>query len=199
MPEIFAATPFAPDRNFGAACNRFLSLLPAGSWAAIMDHDAMFTSSHWHAQMLEAIACRPDAGAFAVVTNRIASPWQKALEAVNAGDDIPKHRAIGEARRRTHRTLLDISCTKGFGGVVTLVNRDAWAETAGYADGLFCVDHSLHFRLVDRGRRVYLIEGLYVYHLRATSSQRGVPQVPKWEACPCRGAETQPTERIQLP
>lgn len=197
MPQIYAAMPFALDRNFGRACNEFLAMLPAGSWGAILDHDAMFTTPHWYAQMHEAIECRPDAGAFAVVTNRIASPWQRAPEAAAAGDDVQLHRRIGEARRGV-RTLLDITPTKGFGGVVTLLSRDAWAETAGYADGLFCVDHSIFFRMRDKGRRAYLIEGLYVYHLRASSSKPG-PQVPKWLDCPCRGTEVQPSERIALP
>lgn len=189
--------PFALDRNFGRACNETLSEMPKGSWAAIIDHDCMFTTPHWYAQMLEAIAFRPNAGAFAVVTNRIASPWQRVPEAAAAGDDIHAHRRIGEDRRLNHRTLLDIGCTKGFGGVVTLVNRDAWQVAGGYADGLFCVDHSLFFRLCDIGREVFLIESLYVYHLRATSSQPG-PQVPKWKDCRCRGYETMPTRRIEL-
>lgn len=196
-PPVFPVMPFALDRNFGRACNETLATLPAGSWAAIIDHDCMFTTPHWFAQMHEAIAAVPDAGAFAVVTNRIAAPWQKAAEGVIAGDDIHAHRKIGEARRHSHRTLLDITETKGFGGVVTLLSRDAWAQTPGYADGLFCIDHSIFFRLKDAGRRVYLIEGLYVYHLRASSSKPG-PQVPKWADCPCRGVERMPTSRIAL-
>ena len=194
---IYPMMPFARDRNFGRACNEFLALPPPGSWGVIIDHDCMFTTPHWYAQMEEAIACRPDAGAFAVVTNRIASPWQKAPETALLGDDIRAHRQAGEARR-AKRTLLDITDTKGFGGVVTLVNRDAWAETEGYADGLFCVDHSLFFRLRQRLRRIFLIEGLYVYHLRATSSKSG-PQEPKWKDCPCRGPEPMPRERVNLP
>lgn len=189
--------PFASDRNFGRACNETLAEMAPGTWAVILDHDAMFTTPYWHAQIVEAIACRPDAGAFAVVTNRIASNWQRDAEGAALGDDVMLHRVLGERRRRSRRSLLDITCTKGFGGVVTVVNRDAWAETAGYADGMFCIDHSLHFRLADAGRRVYLIEGLYVYHVRASSSQKE-PQEPKWKDCRCRGPETQPTERIAL-
>lgn len=194
---IYPMMPFDRDRNFGRACNEFLGLLPAGSWGVIIDHDCMFSTPHWYAQIAEAIACKPDAGCFAVVTNRIASPWQLATETVRLGDDIRAHRKAGEARRE-RRTLLDITETKGFGGVVTVVNRDAWAETEGYADGLFCVDHSLFFRMREKGRRIYLIEGLYVYHLRASSSLPG-KQEPKWKDCPCRGYETPPRERIALP
>lgn len=190
--------PFAPDRNFGRACNEAIAEMPDGAWAVILDHDCMFTTPHWHAQIAEAIACRPDAGAFAVVTNRIASPWQKAPEGVSLGDDVTQHRAIGEARR-ARRTLLDITCTKGFGGVVTVVNREAWKECGGYYDdAMFCVDHSLHFRMIDHGRRIYLIEGLYVYHLRASSSRRDVPQEPKWKDCRCRGAEVAPSVRVSI-
>lgn len=195
---IIPFMPFHRDKLFGRACNEAMALLPPGAWGVILDHDAMFTTSHWFAQIEEAIACRPDAGAFAVVTNRIASPWQRVPEAVLLADDILAHRKLGE-RRRAVRTLLDITGTKGFGGVVTVVNRDAWAECGGYyPDAMYCVDHSLFFRLRDRGRRVYLIEGLYVYHLRASSSKPG-PQVPKWAECPCRGAEPTPRERVALP
>lgn len=189
--------PFARDRYFGRACNETIAEMPEGSWAVVIDHDCMFTTPHWYAQIGEAIACRPDAGAFAVVTNRIASPWQRVQEGVIAGDNIHRHREIGEMRRTRYRSLLDITCTKGFGGVVTVVNRDAWKECGGYADEMFCADHSLFFRMIDHGRRIYLMEGLYVYHLRASSSKPG-PQEPKWKDCRCRGAETYPTERILL-
>lgn len=190
--------PFAPDRYFGRACNETMAELPDGAWAAIIDHDCMFTTPHWYAQMLEAIAFRPDAGAFAVVTNRIASPWQRVPEGVLAGDVIARHREIGEARRLRNRTLLDITPTKGFGGVVTVLSKEAWREAGGYADEMFCADHSIFFRTIDRGRRVYLIEGLYVYHLRASSSKPG-PQEPKWKDCRCRGPEPMPKDRIALP
>lgn len=189
--------PYSPTRNFGGACNEAMALLPADGWGVIIDHDCMFTTPHWFNQIAEIIAFKPDAGAFAVVTNRIASPWQRAPEAASAGDDIWKHREIGEARR-ARRSLLDISATKGFGGVVTVVSKRAWAECGGYADALFCVDHSLFFRTIAKGRSVYLMENVYVYHLRATSSRPG-PQVPKWADCKCRGAETMPSTRIQLP
>ena len=195
---IHPVMPFAPDRNFGGECNRTMAALPEGAWAVIMDHDAMWTTPHWFAQIEEAIAAKPEAGAFAVVTNRIASPWQRVQEGVIAGDNIHRHREIGEMRRTKYRTLLDITCTKGFGGVATVLSKAAWAETEGYADGLFCVDHSVFFRTKAAGRRSYLIEGLYVYHLRATSSKSG-PQEPKWTECPCRGPETMPSERIALP
>lgn len=196
--KIVPMVPFRTDRNLGAACNEAMAMLADDQWAALIDHDCMFTTPHWYEQLLEVAAFQPDA-TFAVVTNRIASGWQRAPEAQPDSNDIGHHRHIGEVRRREHRTLLDIGCTKGFGGVVTLVSKRAWQDAGGYADGLYCADHSLFFRLRARGRPVYLIEGLYVFHLRASSSQRPPLPAPKWADCPCRGPEEWPTRRIALP
>lgn len=197
MALIVTLMPFREDKNLGRACNELMELVPDGGWGCLLDHDMMFTTTHWFEQLQEAIACRPDAGAFTCMTNRIASPWQRAQVPTN-NNDIAWHRQQGEARR-ANRTLLDITCTKGFGGVLTLLNKTAWRESGGYADGMYCADHSQFFRLVDKGWRVYLIEGLYVFHMRASSDARPPLEAPKVPNCRCRGLENQPTERITLP
>lgn len=189
--------PFALDLNLGDACNRAMNTVPEDGWCCLIDHDMMFTTPHWYAQLCEAAAFLPDAGAFTCVTNRIASPWQKAEEVVDC-DDIAYHRRIGEARR-TRRTLLDITSTKGYGGVLTLLSKAAWREAGGYSDGMYCVDHSIFFRLVARGRRVYMLENLYVYHFRGSSSRRPPLSAPKVAGCPCRGPEQAPREHVALP
>ena len=101
----------------------------------------------------------------------------------------------------THRTLLDITNTLGWGGVAFALSKRAWREVGGFADGLLCVDHSLHFRLRAFGtRRSYLLESLYVYPWRRAFGDRLPPGTPVAQRCPCTGAiETPPTERICLP
>jgi GT2 family glycosyltransferase len=195
---ILAMTPFAEDLNLGRAYNEAMALLPDDAWACFLDHDMMLTTPHWHAQLQEAVAFLPDAGAFTACTNRIASSWQKAPEADSKSNDIAYHRQVGEARR-SRRSLLDITCSKGFGGVLTLLSKAAWREAGGYADGMYCVDHSLFFRLVARGRRVFMLDGLYVYHFRGSSGARPPLVAPKVEHCPCRGAEQMPSIRLALP
>lgn len=194
---IFASVPFRADKNLGAAYNAHMDELPADAWACFLDHDAALTTPHWHAQCEEAIAFRPDAGCFAAMTNRIASKWQRP-DGYPQNDNMVAHREYGEQRRRV-RTLLDITPTKGFGGVLTLISKAAWREAGGYADGMYCCDHSIFFRLKDRGRKIFLIEGLYLYHVRASSSARPPVEAPAVPNCPCRGEEVQPTERIRLP
>jgi GT2 family glycosyltransferase len=202
-PLVLSCTPFAEDMNYGRACNEVMALLPEGAWAAIMDHDMMHTTPRWHAMMLRAIAAEPE-GSFTAVTNRIASPWQQAPEAREIGDDVVKHRLVG-AGRLTRTTLLDVTDTQGWGGVVMLISKDAWRAAGGFVDGMFCVDHMMHYALKAVGRRVWLIEGLYVYHVRGSSTDREtLRSAPKARdragvGCPCRQVpNVKPTTRRDM-
>lgn len=193
---IHTAIPYDLEANLGRAYNRFMDLLPEGSWAIMQDHDAMPTTGAWFRQFKEAIDFMPHAGAFVAMTNRIASPWQQVGD--RNSNDIAAHREFGRKRAKI-RTLLDISDTKGFGGVMFAISKTAWREAGGFADGLGCVDHSIHFGLQRAGRKVYLIEGLYVYHWRHWGEADPTSQFPKAANCPCRGPEQQPTDRVRLP
>lgn len=188
--------PFRSDRNLGRAYNDEMKRLPDGDWAAFLDHDAMPTTLAWHAQLEEAIAFKPDAGAFVAMTNRIAKKWQRCGDANN--NDMAWHRKFGQARR-AHRTLLDITDTLGWGGVFFAVSKKAWEQVGGFADGAGCVDHSLHFRLQRAGLREYLIEGLYVYHWMHWHEKPWTSPATSVQGCPHHGHETEPTVRLTLP
>lgn len=194
--KIVTMMPFATDMNLGRAYNEAMALLPDDAWAVLLDHDMMLTTREWYRQIEEAIACRPDAGAFTAVTNRIAAPWQQVGE--REGHDIARHRRFGK-RRLAVRTLLDITDTKGFGGVLMCLSKQAWQEVGGFVDGLLCVDHQMHFALRAAGRRNFLIEGLYLYHWRRAFGDELPEDAPRVEGCPCRGPETPPTIRVHLP
>jgi GT2 family glycosyltransferase len=193
---LLTMMPFATDRNLGAAYNKAMALLPDGAWAALLDHDAMWTTKRWYHQILDAIDFKPDAGAFTTVTNRIAAPWQQVGDAEN--HEMGYHYGMGEQRCNV-RTLLDITGTKGFGGVVIVVSKAAWQRVGGFKDGLLCVDHGLHFALRAAGYRNWLIEGLYVYHRRRAFGGELPNDTPRAKACPCRGPEPTPTVRVNLP
>lgn len=194
---IHCMTPFDTEKNLGRAYNRAMGRLGEDDWALFLDHDAMWTTRDWYRQCEEAVGFQPRA-LFTAVTNRIASPWQRASEAGTTSDDIKHHRLIGSERLK-RRTLLDISCTKGFGGVVMLMSRQNWAEIGGFVDGMGCVDHMAFFSTVATGRPVYLIEGLYVYHFRGTCGTPLERGIPKAVGCQCRGHEDLPTKRVHLP
>jgi GT2 family glycosyltransferase len=185
--------------NLGAAYNVEMERLDEGDWAVFVDHDALAgLTRQWVQVFEEAIAFRPDAGAFVAVTNRIDAVWQRAQEADPENHDIGYHTAIAHERLK-RRALVDITDTKGFGGVCFAVSKDAWRVAGGFADGVLCVDHSLHFGLQRAGRRVYLLEHLYVYHRRRAFVGQLPDGTPRVTKCPCRGPEVMPSIRIPLP
>lgn len=200
-PMILAMTPFDPGANLGKAYNEAMALLPDDGWAVFIDHDAALTTRRWHAQIAEAIAFKPDAGAFVACTNRIAAPWQQVGDRNN--HDMVHHRAFG-AERLKLRTLLDVTDTQGFGGVAFAISKRTWDRIGGAPDGMLCVDHHIHFRCRAAGLRVYLLEGFYVYHWRrgplANGEADNLPRdTPRAAGCPCRGPEKNPTTRIAIP
>ena len=194
--NLHAMIPWDNEANLGLAYNEAMRRLPDDDWAIFVDHDAMPTTGQWHRQFEEAARFLPDAGAIVAMTNRIAAPWQRTGDPV--GNDYAAHRRHGAARAKL-RTLLDITDTKGWGGVAFAVSKAAWRQVGGFADGLGCVDHSLHFRLRDAGRRVWMHEGVYYYHWRHQGEPDPTSKFPKAVGCPCRGPETPPSVRIILP
>lgn len=190
-------TPFSLEGDLGAAYNRAMRLIPDGDWACLMDHDAMPTTREWYRQLVEAIEFKPDAGAIVAMANRIAAPWQQIGDRENF--DVAHHRAFG-AKRLAHRTLLDVTATKGFGGVLFAISKAAWARVGGFIEGAtLCVDHGIHFALRDAGYRIYLLESLYVFHWRRAFGDELPKTIRRVPNCPCRGPEPTPTVRIALP
>ncbi len=192
-------TPYALDLNLGGAYNAAMDLIPDGDGVIFQDHDAMPLTRDWYRQFHEAITFVPDAGAIVAMTNRISRQWQRAQEADRENHDIGYHTAIG-LKRLAVRTLLDITDTAGFGGVMFAVSKVAWREAGGFADGLRCVDHSIHFRLQQRTqRRSYVHEGIYVYHRRRAFIGPLPAGTPGAANCPCKGVRQDPTRRLKLP
>lgn len=197
--KLWPMIPSSLERNLGRAYNEAMALIPDGDWALMVDHDAILgLTRDWHQMLDEAIRFMPNAGAFVAVTNRIDAVWQRAEEADPNNHDICYHTRIALARRE-RRTLLDITHTKGFGGVTFALSKAAWRKAGGFADGLLCVDHSIFFRLRDAGYRIYLMENLYVYHRRRAAIGPLPPDTPRVPDCPCRGYEKMPRHRIPLP
>ena len=195
--------PFAIDMNYGRACNEAMSLLPDDAWGCIVDHDMVFTTRAWYGQLDEAVRwaqTHPDAGLFTAVASRGWQRWQWTGQQPD-NHDMAWHRRVGKALLKT-RTLLDVTDNSGIAGVVMLLSKRAWARVGGFVDGMYCVDHGMHFALVDAGMRVYVIEGLYVQHWRRANGDAPPTTAPTAKNCRCcvvRKTERPPTTRIMLP
>jgi len=159
---IQAFIPYADDRNLGRACNQAMSLLPDDGWGCILDHDVMFTTSEWHRQLSLAIRIQPE-GCFAAMTNRIKCPFQQA-EVDRKNHDYAYHRSIG-TRLLANEGLLDVTDSERTpSGFLMLMSKRAWIGAGQFPEGLHYMDRMMWLALKASGRRVFIIEGLYLYH-----------------------------------
>lgn len=194
--KLVTFTPYALDMNYGRAVNECFDLLGPDDWAIVQDHDAMFTTREWYRQLSELVAGNPRA-AFTCVTNRIASRWQQAHEVDKDNHDMVYHRQMGTARL-SRRTLLRVTHTRGWGGVMMCLSKAAWAEAGGFPDGLLCVDHGMFFGLRAKGYEIYAVESILMYHWRRANGDDPSKDWPKAANCPCRGLEPEVNERISI-
>lgn len=199
---IQTMVPFACDMNLGRAYNESMALLPSDDdWAVFMDHDCIWTTREWYRQILEAVRFVPDAGIITAIASRGWQTWQVAQEADPNNHDMVYHRKLGAARLKV-RTLLDVTEGSGIAGVVMVLQKRKWRAAGGFVDGMYCIDHGMHFAQRDAGRRVYVMENLYVYHWRRANGDAPPANAPRAKDCRCvelRRREKPPTQRIVIP
>lgn len=169
--------PYAPDRDLAKAYNECMGGLSDGDWGCFIDHDAMFTTADWLPQMEAIIKANPEYSCFTVTTNRAYASWQ-IPEGVNGiNHDITYHRSVGKGLQEANGNRVNdvTGCanlpapphTSPFSGVVILLKKSAWKQVPfrlmepGRLTG---IDNLLHIDLRDKGFKVGLMTGIYVYH-----------------------------------
>lgn len=160
--NLLCCIPYKPHGNLGAAYNDFMSRLANDEWAVFIDHDAAFTTPDWHKQLLQAIAAHPNAGLFTAKTNRIGNPMQR--DTTVQGHDMRAHRAHGKTLAGRTSVTDVTGLPQLISGVVMCLSKRTWERVGGFCDGFLGVDNDMHRKCMQAGLRVYILNGLYVYH-----------------------------------
>lgn len=163
---MYTHIPYAPNKtkNLGQAYNRFMDLLKDEDLACFIDHDAMFTTPDWYEQIEHIAGKYPDAGMFTAKTNRVKNRRQLYRGVISDNHDIAYHRMIGRLLQQDH--YADVSVVKAekpVSGVVIVIKKKVW-NVHRFQDGFLGVDNDISCRLIAAGRKVYIMEGVYVYH-----------------------------------
>jgi hypothetical protein len=165
---IVTLVPYSPrsaGQNLGFAYNELMSRLRAEDWACFIDHDACFTTYDWYAQLEEITAALTEPCLLTAVTNRVGSHWQLVPGVDRDNHSMAYHRQVGKAVQSVSRHMLrDVTHESLMSGVVILLSKKTWLRLGEFADGFLGVDNAIHQAARDRGYRVYLMEGVYVYH-----------------------------------
>lgn len=160
---VYYFTPFAADKNLGAAYNHYMKLLPNDDdWACFLDGDVMFLTPDWGLLVERAIGLHPDCGMFTCYTNRVNNKEQLYRGYFSNGRDMVAHRNIArvchETGKRRHRKL-----TRMISGMMMVIQKRTWYDFP-FSDGLLGVDNDISKRLLKAGRDIRLIESLYLLH-----------------------------------
>lgn len=191
MPLIVAMIPYADDKNLGRAHNAAMSLLPEDGWGCLLDHDVMFTTREWHRQLTRAVELYPE-GTFCAMTHRIFCPFQIAPEANLKDHNITSQRAIG-LKRLENTAITDVTDHERTpGGFLMCLSKQAWRDTNGFPEGFHLMDKRMWTALKMVGRRIYLIEGLYLYHWH----RGGGPDADPWLEGPPVARHVLPDGRV---
>jgi GT2 family glycosyltransferase len=180
MGGILTCIPYDLGGNLGAAYNNAMQAVGHDGWVCFLDHDAIWTTNHWYAQLNRAVSTYPKAGLFTAVTNRIGNKHQLAPGAPQT-HDMRLHRAFGEklASRHGHRAV-DVTDLAPVSGVVLLLSKRAWKSGGPAPSGLLGVDNAIHAAVRKAGYRVMILQGLYVYHwYRGDGSMKHLHGKPK--------------------
>jgi len=159
--------PYEPGGKLACAYNRAMENTSA-EWILLLDHDLFICNPHWYEMCLSAIRQLKDekVGWITAKTNRIACPAQK-QQVSHDNNDISHHVAV--ARKIYKEKGSELTRTSAdFSGFFILTNKTAWQVVGGFKDvgrELLGIDNDYRRRLAEAGFGLYVIEGLYFYHL----------------------------------
>ncbi len=161
---LITCIAYDTERNLGSAYNRTMTNLGESDWCCFLDHDAMFTTQLWRAQLKTAIHENPQVGLITVMTNRIGRKSQISPGCPN-DHRLGGHFAFGRKLERQHGAAVrDITVGSPLSGVVMCLSRSTWERMGRFKDGFFGVENCAHRDVRKIGLRVGMMPGLYVYH-----------------------------------
>lgn len=167
---IYYSIPYDTNKNIGKYYNDFMKIIPNDDdYVCFVDGDTIFTTSDYGHLIQSAIEQNPDVGCFTAYTNRIGCDWQIAPHVDTDSNDINYHRKFGSQMSDVFgSTCLDVtnySDKKLMSGFLFIIKKSTWAKIGCFVEnGMLGVDNDLHRKLKKCGEKLYLIQGLYLYH-----------------------------------
>lgn len=150
--------------NLGRAYNEVMRRLQDDDWCCFLDHDAMFTTRDWYPRLHRLTELCPSVGLFTCVTNRIGNSEQLALASTQEQQhNIKLHREYGTWRAEKHGDSFRIA-TKPVSGVMLMLSKATWHAMGYFKPGFLGVDNQAHKDVERIGKKVVILDGIYVYH-----------------------------------
>jgi GT2 family glycosyltransferase len=163
---IWFFKPYSFEANIGKAYNDYMRLIPSPEdWGVLLDGDTCFLTHDWGHAIQEAINRHPDAGLFTCTTNRVANRLQ-ARAAMFEQMDLRRQalyamRADRLNRGKSNQTNSTIS------GLMMAIKKSTWDKQRfpERDDKILNVDHVICRQIMDAGKKIYIMQGVYMLHV----------------------------------
>jgi len=159
--------PYEPGYKLADAYNRSMENTTA-EWVLFLDHDLFICNPHWYGMCLDAIRQLEGqkVGWITAVCNRIGGgPQLKAPP--QDSDDILYHAKIAEEYYKKYGNKIE-HITYDLSGFFILTNKTSWRDIGGFRHmnkKILGIDNDYRKRLAEKGYRLFIMKGLYFYHL----------------------------------
>lgn len=158
--------PYDTSKNIGKSYNEAFNGLNDNDFVCFMDGDTIFLDSHFGSKIEQILNENPQINAATCLTNRVACEWQ-VWDRVNwFNENMLDHNRITEdVWKRFGTQVKDVTNNQLMSGVMILLRKETWKKIGGFKeDGMLGVDNDIHQKLIDNNEKLWLLNGIYVYH-----------------------------------
>lgn len=160
---ILFCTPYRSDKNLGKAYNEIMQLLGDKDCACFTDGDTSFLTPDFGTIIENYTRQYPDA-VLTCKTNRI-HKLSKQLDGEIDDHCNIKELIIKAAQRKHLTTVTEIMPNEGMSGLLMVVSKKIWAEVPFIENkGCLGVDSQFRIDLHKAGKKIYIMDGVFIFH-----------------------------------
>jgi GT2 family glycosyltransferase len=161
---IYLNTPIGKKEEFGNNINRFVDIIGNDDWALIVDHDTLFTTTHWFGQVIS--ATKKGDALLTCVMNKSGNPPQK----IDCNSDsLEEHFKKGRELYEQYGSEME-KISGEFCAAFMLFPKKIWEDVGGFKSGFRGIDYDFFKRVGDK-YPIKLLKGLYIYHRKISNSK----------------------------
>lgn len=159
---IHFLTPYYKG-DLGKAYNIAAELIPSNDWVCFIDADVMVLNSNFGDILQECIdKFGRQYPLMTCLTNRVAEPSQRLAGHLNENPSALYHKKMADKVAMNPPSVKE--APRPISGMLMLFPKWLWADIGGFKSGILGVDNDFHHKVVSSGRKVGVIQNLYVFH-----------------------------------
>lgn len=142
-------------------------------WVCFTDRDTWFPHAKY-GKIIDQYTKQNEFGLLTCQTNRVGTMYQCFEKKYWDVESSKRHVEIAEGLFLKHNTdIQDITLKAPMSGMLILISKRTWLSCDGFKKtGLLGVDNSIHYAVRNKGGKVGMMLGVYVWHYYRNGNQK---------------------------